>query len=149
MTERGDSVGVRRAATEEEQRVVATLDGVARDMGVEIVRVATMGGDGRRVLQIMAEPVAAAAAAPGEAMAGAGLSVEDCAQLSRAFSAVLDVEDILPGAYVLEVSSPGIERPLTRLSDFERFAGVQVRVELHAPVDGRRRLRGALRGLRD
>lgn len=148
MTERGDSLGVRRAATGEELRVVATLDPVAEDMGFAIVRVAAMGGDGKRVLQIMAEPLALAAES-GLPPPGAGMSVEDCAQLSRAFSAVLDVEDIVPGAYVLEVSSPGIERPITRAADFERFAGARVRVELQTPVDGRRRLRGALRGLRD
>lgn len=145
MSERGDESygGVRRAATGEEKRVAATLDGVAEDMGFAIVRVAAMGGDERRTLQIMAEPLSA------EDDGDAAMSVEDCARLSRAFGAVLDVEEIVSGAYVLEVSSPGIERPLTRVADFDRFAGAQVRVELNAPIDGRRRLRGVLRGLRD
>jgi len=144
VSERGDEgYGVRRAATGEEKRVAATLDDVAEGLGFTIVRVAAIGGDGRRTLQIMVEP--SSAAQGGEA----GMSVEDCARLSRAFGAVLDVEDAIPGAYVLEVSSPGIERPLTRVADFDRFAGALVRVELSAPIDGRRRLRGALRGLRD
>jgi ribosome maturation factor RimP len=78
---------------------------------------------------------------------GRGVSVDDCAAASRLVSAVLDVEDPVSGSYVLEVSSPGIDRPLTRLRDFERFAGFEARVELRVPVDGRRRFRGRLLGV--
>lgn len=107
------------------------------DMGFEIVRVQLTGGgkSGRQVLQIMAER-------------GDGtMTVEDCAEVSRAVSALLEVEDPIQGAYQLEVSSPGIDRPLTRLKDFERFAGFEAKLELQMPFEGQRRFRGRLRGL--
>jgi len=75
------------------------------------------------------------------------MTVEDCAEISRSVSALLDVEDPIPSAYSLEVSSPGIDRPLTRAQDFERFAGFEAKVETHRPVDGRKRFRGRLLGL--
>jgi len=103
--------------------------------GFDIVRV-LLSGDHRPKLQIMVER-----------QDGAPVSVDDCAAASRLVSAVLDVEDPLSGPYVLEVSSPGIDRPLTRLGDFERFAGFEARVELRVPVAGRRRFRGRLRGV--
>lgn len=77
---------------------------------------------------------------------GKAMLVEDCAGVSRAVSAVLDVADPISGAYTLEVSSPGIDRPLVRLADFERFAGLEARVELGRPIDGRKRLQGRLLG---
>lgn len=103
-------------------------------MGYELVRVAMSRGGG--TLQIMIEPAD-----------GRPMDVEDCATLSRALSAVLDVEDPLPGAYTLEVSSPGIDRPLTREKDYVRWAGHVARVETTQPIDGRRRLKGTLLGL--
>jgi ribosome maturation factor RimP len=105
-------------------------------MGYELVRVAMSRGGG--TLQIMIEP------ADGRAM-----DVEDCATVSRALSAVLDVEDPIPGAYTLEVSSPGIDRPLTRPKDYSRWAGHVARVELAQPIDGQRRFKGTLLGLED
>jgi ribosome maturation factor RimP len=75
------------------------------------------------------------------------MTVEDCASLSQALSAVLDVEDPIHGEYTLEVSSPGIDRPLMSLEDFARFAGRKARAELNAARDGRRRFRGVLRGI--
>jgi ribosome maturation factor RimP len=78
-----------------------------------------------------------------------GIEVDDCARISRAVSAVLDVEDPISGEYVLEVSSPGIDRPLTRLKDFARWEGYEVRLETDEPIDGRRRFRGTLEGVRD
>lgn len=104
-------------------------------MGFDLVRVHYSGG-GRPVLQIMCER-----------SVDGSMTVDDCAQVSRAVSAILDVEDPIAEAYELEVSSPGIDRPLTRLKDFERFAGHEAKVELDAPVDGRRRLRGTLSGV--
>jgi ribosome maturation factor RimP len=74
------------------------------------------------------------------------MTVDDCARISRALSAVLDVEDPIQGAYTLEVSSPGIDRPLVRLSDFARFAGHAARIELNRLIDGRRRYQGRLIG---
>lgn len=105
-------------------------------MGYDIVRVQLSGGDRLR-LQIMAER-----------RADGGMNVDDCTEVSRAVAAILDVEDPIDSAYTLEVSSPGIDRPLTRLGDFDRFAGFEARVETLQPVDGRRRFRGRLLGTR-
>lgn len=107
-------------------------------MGYRLVQVRLMGGQHRPTVQIMAERAA-----------DGGMSVEDCADVSRAVSAILDVEDPLPSAYVLEVSSPGIDRPLTRLDDFARFAGHEARLETHAPIDGRKRFRGVILSVDD
>ena len=76
-----------------------------------------------------------------------GVTVDDCEQVSRQVSAVLDVEDPIPGAYTLEVSSPGLDRPLRKEADFARFAGERVRLELVVPRDGRKRYTGILRGV--
>ncbi len=105
-------------------------------MGFELVRVAMSRGGG--TLQIMIEPAD-----------GRPMDVEDCATLSRALSAVLDVEDPISGAYTLEVSSPGIDRPLTRPKDYTRWAGHLARIELAQPIDGRRRFKGTLVGVED
>ena len=77
------------------------------------------------------------------------MTVDDCARISRAISAVLDVADPIEGAYALEVSSPGIDRPLVRREDFQRFAGLEAKVECEPAVEGRKRFRGILRGLED
>lgn len=106
-------------------------------MGFELVRV-QVSGNQRRTLQIMAEP-----------KDGRQMSVDDCADLSRAISAVLDVEDPFSDAYSLEVSSPGIDRPLTRAKDYERFMGHEAKLETTEPVDGRKRFRGTLVALED
>jgi len=107
-------------------------------MGYELVRVQLSGGHHRPTLQIMLER-----------SDGRGMAVEDCEAASRAVSALLDVEDPIPGAYQLEVSSPGIDRPLTRAKDYERFAGHVAKIELKFPIEGRRRFQGRLVGLRD
>ena len=78
-----------------------------------------------------------------------GISVDDCQAVSHQVSGLLDVEDPIPGQYSLEVSSPGLDRPLFRAVDFERFAGQEVRVRLVAPLEGRRKFRGVLVGMRD
>ncbi len=111
--------------------VLPTLEG----MGYELVRV-LIQGKGSRILQVMAERQDRAA-----------MSVDDCARLSRAVSAVLDVADLIRWPYVLEVSSPGLERPLTRLGDFSRFAGFETRLETWRSIAGRRRFRGRLLGM--
>jgi ribosome maturation factor RimP len=104
-------------------------------MGYRVVRVMLVGG--RRVtLQIMAERVD-----------DAPLTLDDCTLISRSVSALLDVADPIPCAYVLEVSSPGIDRPLVRAEDYDRFRGFEARVELRVPVDGRKRFRGRLLGV--
>ena len=105
-------------------------------MGFELVRVQFGGGQHRPTLQIMAERIDRRP-----------MAVEDCAEISRNLSALLDVEDPVPGSYLLEVSSPGIDRPLVKLADYERFAGFEARLETKAPVEGRKRFRGKLMGL--
>jgi ribosome maturation factor RimP len=104
-------------------------------MGYALVRVAIVGGVARPTLQVMAER-----------KDGAAMSVDDCADISEAISAVLDVEDPIAGAYTLEVSSPGIDRPLVKKADYERFAGFEAKLETAQPVGGRKRFRGRLLG---
>lgn len=106
-------------------------------MGYELVRV-QLQGQQRLTLQIMADR-----------KDGVMMAVEDCADISRALSALLDVEDPITGAYTLEVSSPGIDRPLTRAKDFERWAGFEIKLEVIQPIEGRKRFRGKLLGLDD
>jgi ribosome maturation factor RimP len=114
------------------------LEPLVEAQGFDLVRVLAMSGTGRRLtIQVMAE------------RPEGGMSVEDCARLSRVLSDALDAADPVKGEYVLEVSSPGIDRPLTRPRDFERFAGEEIRVETSNPVAGRRRFKGRLLGLED
>jgi ribosome maturation factor RimP len=103
-------------------------------MGYRVVRVAFTGGR-RPTLQIMAER-----------RDGAAMSVDDCADISRTVSALLDVADPIPVAYALEVSSPGIDRPLIDRDDFVRYAGYEAKVEMSNLIDGRKRFRGRLLG---
>ena len=104
-------------------------------LGYDLVRVSLTGGQRRR-LQVMVERVDRVE-----------MTVEDCAVVSRGVSALLDVSDPIMGAYNLEVSSPGIDRPLVRLSDFDRFSGFEAKVELFRPVEGRKRMRGTVLGV--
>ncbi len=105
-------------------------------LGYDLVRVRINGG-AARTLQIMAER-----------KDRAEMTVEDCAEISRAVSALLDVEDPIPGAFTLEVSSPGLDRPLVRLADYDRFSGREARVDTEQPIDGRKRFTGRLAGVR-
>jgi ribosome maturation factor RimP len=114
-------------------RVAAIVEPVIEDLGYRLVRVKVSGADGCTV-QIMAER-------PDGSMA-----VEDCEAVSRALSPVLDVADPIDRAYRLEISSPGLDRPLVRRSDFDRYAGHLARIEMDMPVDGRKRFRGTLAG---
>ena len=104
------------------------------DMGFQLVRVAVLGRE-RPTVQIMADRTD-----------GQLIAVEDCETISRAVGAVLDVADPIPGNWTLEVSSAGIDRPLTRVKDWVRFAGHRVRVEMNIPVDGRKRANGVILG---
>ena len=117
-------------------RVAAIAEPVLEALGYRLVRVKVSSADGCTV-QIMAER-------PDGTMA-----VEDCEAASRALSPVLDVADPIDRAYRLEISSPGIDRPLVRLSDFERYAGNLVKIETELPINGRRRFRGLLLGTED
>jgi ribosome maturation factor RimP len=115
-------------------RVAAIAEPVARDLGFRLVRVKISGREGCTV-QVMAERP------DGE------MNVDDCADLSRALSPALDVDDPIDRAYNLEVSSPGIDRPLVRRSDFERWAGHEAKIELAVALEGRKRFRGRIAGL--
>jgi ribosome maturation factor RimP len=118
------------------QRIEGLIEPALTAMGYELVRIAVQGGESRPTLQIMAER-----------KDGVGMTVDDCADISRTVSALLDVEDPIASAYTLEVSSPGIDRPLVKRDDFERFAGFEARVETVQPVNGRKRFRGRLMGV--
>ncbi len=117
-----------------DRRMAEIITPVIEDMGFELVRVRLMGGK-YHTLQIMAE------------RPEGGIEVDDCALISTAVSAALDVEDPLAEAYTLEVSSPGIDRPLTRLKDFETFEGYEARLETSDLIDGRKRFKGVLAGV--
>jgi ribosome maturation factor RimP len=125
-----------RGKTAEDLKLLELLDPVAEAAGYEIVRLRLMGGAEHRRLQIMAER-----ASDGD------MVVEDCARLSRAISEVMDAADPISGEYTLEVSSPGIDRPLTRPKDFEAWEGFEVKIELDRLAEGRKRFRGVLAGI--
>ena len=117
-----------------DRRLAEIITPVIEDMGFELVRVRYMGGKTATV-QIMAE------------RPDGGIEVDDCADISTAVSATLDVEDPIEDAYNLEVSSPGIDRPLTRLKDFETWEGYEAKLETADLIDGRRRFKGTLQGV--
>jgi ribosome maturation factor RimP len=132
-----------RGKTQEDIGLVEMLDPVAESVGYEIVRLRLMGGAEQRRLQIMAErPLL-------EDGSGGDMNVEDCARLSRAISEIMDAADPISGEYTLEVSSPGVDRPLTRLKDFDTYAGLEVRIELDRVAEGRKRFKGELAGVED
>jgi ribosome maturation factor RimP len=117
-------------------RIEALVRPTIEGLGYLLVRVQVSGRQRLRV-QIMAERAD-----------DRPMMVDDCVHLSRALSAVLDVEDPIHAAYTLEISSPGIDRPLVQLADFDRFIGREAQVELVRPIEGRRRFRGRLTGTR-
>ncbi|MBY6049516.1 ribosome maturation factor RimP [Vannielia litorea] len=121
------------AKTGMDQRMAEIVQPVIEGMGFELVRLRLMGGKTAN-LQIMAEKPEG------------GIEVDDCARISTAVSAVLDVEDPIEDEYTLEVSSPGIDRPLTRLKDFDRWEGYEAKIETTEMIDGRRRFKGELQG---
>ncbi len=122
------------AKTSLDQRLAAIVGPVIAGLGFELVRLRLMAGK-TRTLQIMAD------------RPEGGIEVDDCAAISTAVSAALDVEDPLEDAYTLEVSSPGIDRPLTRLKDFAAWEGYEARLETTELIDGRRRFKGVLMGV--
>ena len=129
------------AATSVEQKVSGLITDPLSAMGYELVRVLMLGKGGPATLQIMAE----------HADQKSPMTVDDCAAISRAVSEILDAdENIVPGEYSLEVSSPGIDRPLVRAKDYSRFAGHLASVELTAPQDGgRKRFKGTINKIKD
>ena len=117
-----------------EARIIGIIHPTVTALGYELVRVMVLGRE-RPTVQIMADRAD-----------GAQIAVEDCETISRAVSAVMDVDDPIPGRWTLEVSSAGIDRPLTRMKDWVRFEGHLARVELSIPVAGRRRINGIILG---
>jgi ribosome maturation factor RimP len=117
-----------------DRRLAEIITPVIEDLGYELVRVRLMSGK-TSTLQIMADKP------------DGGIEVDDCGKISTAVGAVLDVEDPIIDEYALEVSSPGIDRPLTRLKDFANFEGYEAKIETDDLIDGRRRFKGQLAGV--
>lgn len=117
-----------------DQRMAQIITPVIEDMGYELVRVRLMSGK-TTILQIMADKP------------DGGIEVDDLSEITQAIGAVLDVEDPIIEEYTLEVSSPGIDRPLTRLKDFDAFEGYEAKIETEELIDGRRRFKGELAGV--
>jgi len=115
-------------------RIAQAIEPSLEGMGYRLVRVVITSGR-RPTLQVMAER-----------QDDQPMTVEDCAQISHSVSAILDVADPIAGAYTLEISSPGIDRPLVRAEDYDRFSGFEARIELARPIEGRKRFRGRLLG---
>jgi ribosome maturation factor RimP len=113
------------------ENITSIIEPTVEALGYELIRV-SYGGGRKPTLQIMAE------------RPDGTMGVDDCARLSRELSAILDVEDPISEEYLLEVSSPGVDRPLTRAKDFERWMGFDAKIELKEQLEGRRRFRGKL-----
>ena len=131
MTETANTL-IAKAAID--RRMAEIITPVIEDLGFELVRVRLMSGK-QTTLQIMADKPEG------------GIEVDDLAQINTAVGAVLDVEDPILDEYTLEVSSPGIDRPLTRLKDFDAFEGYEAKIETEELIDGRRRFKGELAGI--
>ena len=118
--------------------IAAVVEPVLKDMGFRLVRVKIQGGGtADRIVQLMTE------------RPDGSITIDDCEAISKGISPVLDVADPISGAYRLEISSPGIDRPLVRPSDFEDWSGHEARIELTEPVCGRKRFKGVLEGFED
>jgi ribosome maturation factor RimP len=124
-----------KTKTHTDERILAIAEPIAKDMGLNIVRVRVQSGR-RKTVQIMAERISDGL-----------LGIAECEALSRELTATLDVEDPIHDPFILEVSSPGLERPLTSLEDFGHYAGYKARVDLDRMVEGRKRFRGVLVGV--
>jgi ribosome maturation factor RimP len=118
-----------------EQRIENIISSALLEKGFGVVRVQLQGAQ-RKTLQVMIERIDEE-----------NLNVDDCARASRIISVLLDVDDPIHESYTLEVSSPGMDRPLVKRADFERFEGSKVKIELYAPHEGQSRFQGVLKGL--
>ena len=125
------------------ERVRAIADRVAASSGLEVLDVELLGGGKARMLRVFLDK----AAAGNDPLAG--VTHEDCANFSREFGTILDVEDVMPGSYTLEVSSPGLDRKLVKAADFVRFTGSRVKLVTRDPVDNNRRFEGRLESFQD
>lgn len=123
-----------------EQSLTEVLEERVEKLGFELVELERAGAKGRPVFRVRVDRP--------DSVPGEGVGLDDCARISRALEEYLDVQDTIPGNYVIEVSSPGVERPLIKRRDFERFTGHEVAVKGYAPLAGRgRRLQGELLGI--
>jgi ribosome maturation factor RimP len=125
------------------ERVRQIADRVAASSGLEIVEVEFLGGGKARMLRVFLDK----AAAGNDPLAG--VTHEDCANFSREFGTILDVEDLVPGSYTLEVSSPGLDRKLVKAADFTRFTGSRMKLMTRQPVDNNRHFEGRLESFQD
>ncbi len=125
------------------ERVREIAERVASSSGLEVVEIEFLGGGKARMLRVFLD----------KASAGtdplAGVTHEDCANFSREFGTILDVEDVMPGSYTLEVSSPGLDRKLIKAADFTRFTGSRLKLTTRQPVDNNRHFEGRLESFRD
>jgi ribosome maturation factor RimP len=131
-------------------RVREIAERVASSSGLEVVDVEVRGGGKSRMLRVFLDKLPASGADPSAVTAGtSGVTHGDCASFSREFGTILDVEDAIPGSYTLEVSSPGLDRKLTRPADFTRFTGSRVKLMTRQPVGGNQHFEGRLESFRD
>jgi ribosome maturation factor RimP len=125
------------------ERVRKIAERVASSSGLEVVEIEFLGGGKARMLRVFLD----------KASAGtdplAGVTHEDCANFSREFGTIVDVEDVMPGSYTLEVSSPGLDRKLIKAADFTRFAGSRLKLTTRQPVDNNRHFEGRLESFKD
>lgn len=124
-----------------EQQIWQVIAPAVEDLSLRLVRVRISGGDTSTTLQIMVEPQSSTPENP------VGLAVDDVTKATKAISALMDVEDLFPDAYTMEVSSPGVDRPLVTKRDFEVYAGKRIKVELTEVLNDRRRFSGMLLGM--
>ena len=118
-----------------QDKLSTLLEPVVEDLGYELIWVQLAGGEGSQIVRVFIDHAD-------------GIDVDDCAKVSREISGVMDVEDPIPGNYTLEVSSPGLDRPLVKPAHFEQFAGQQIKLRTYAPsLEGRRRYTGTLKGV--
>ena len=129
-----DSVDERLLNGDMERNIVSLCEPVLASLGFDCVHLEFNGGSGKGMLRIFIDHED-------------GITVNDCARASRQLETVLDVEEVLNGAYTLEVSSPGLDRPLGRRSDFERYQGQTAKIKTHAPIAGQRHWKGSLAGI--
>jgi len=125
------------------ERVREIADRVAASSGLEIVDVEFLGGGKARMLRVFLDKAAAGTDPL------AGVTHEDCAKFSREFGTILDVEDVMPGSYTLEVSSPGLDRKLVKAADFKRFTGSRLKLTTHQPVNSNCHFEGRLEKFED
>ena len=119
------------------QQLTELLEPLVEDLGYELIWVQLAGGEGSQIVRVFIDHAD-------------GIGLEDCETVSREISGLLDVEDPIPGNYTLEVSSPGLDRPLVKPAHFERFVGHLAKIKTHAPsLEGRRRYHGTLKGVAD